>query len=307
MAADLWEGSSTAAPDMCGSGLGFVAVGASGKGAHGECARVGTRSPAARTDPCRSRSLCTRRRRSSCLDVQVRLQTRQAVPIQASVDVAAFDHALNQGSLRLAFVGMSNCGKSFRTSQLEQQAQFSRLSVDEEIEKVVEPELRALGYAGIEGMAEWMGYPYDPQNAANVARYLDIEDSITANAQPTVPAKNFCLDTTGSVIYLPQPTLQRLRDEFLVVHLEASDDMLDEMTENYFATPKPVVWGDAFKQRDGQSGIDALRECYPNLLQQRRKLYRALAHVNLPARVSLGREIGCADFLHTLRKLLPDQ
>jgi len=176
-------------------------------------------------------------------------------------------------------------------------------SVDEEIEEAILPELEALGFKGIEGMAQWMGFPYEDRFKKNEKKYLGIEETITASVDPE-EGKNFVLDTTGSVIYMPRPILQSLRQKYLVVHFLASDDMVSEMIENYFKTPKPVSWGDSYNQMDGEDGDKALRRCYPDLLATRRKQYEQLAHVSIPAETTLSYDISCDDLLEITADLL---
>lgn len=199
---------------------------------------------------------------------------------------------------------MSNCGKSHWSRQLKQHRGYHVVSVDEQIELAIEPELRALGYAGIQGLAEWMGFPSDSRFQENQNVYLSHEEHITGSTAPE-PGKNNVLDTTGSVVYLKKDTLERVRRKYLVVHLEASDDMLEMMTSNYFEVPKPVVWGDAYRPREGEQPMKAMRRCYPELLRERRKRYAAMAHVTVPASVSLARGLTVDDFMARVCSQLP--
>lgn len=237
-----------------------------------------------------------------------------------------FERQLRRQALRVALIGMSNCGKSYRSRQLEEHCGFAVFCVDDAIETAIKPELAAQGYAGISGLAKWMGFPFEPQFAANEARYLQYEEEITSSVQPQ-RGRNFALDTTGSVVYLSSATVAALREQYLVVHLEASDAMLADMTERYFATPKPVVWGPAFRmpqeRRHGAAAADvragggggdvddagfaALRKCYPELLRWRRARYREMADVNVPAGASLSAEIDAGTFLERVRGQLPRQ
>lgn len=214
-----------------------------------------------------------------------------------------FDTRMAGKSLSLCFVGMSNCGKSHWSRTLENSLGFHVLSVDQEIERAIEPELVALGYSGCEGLAAWMGFPSEERNAKNQATYLAHEESITAAARP-IHGSNSVLDTTGSVIYLDKGTIARIRQEYLVVHLEASDDMLESMTENYFNTPKPVVWGDAYRPIDGETANESLRRCYPNLLRERRKRYDDMSHLTVPASITLSRSLDLEGFLKVVRERL---
>lgn len=215
-----------------------------------------------------------------------------------------FDEREASSSLAICFVGMSNCGKSHWSHQFKINCGFHVVSVDEEIERAIEPELTALGYYGIDGMAEWMGFPCDDRFANNQGVYLGYEETVTAATSPR-EGVNSILDTTGSVVYLKSDTLGKIRDEYLVVHLEASDDMLEYMTTNYFEMPKPVVWGDAYRPRVDEEPIRAMRRCYPDLLRERRKRYAAMAHVTVPAAISLSRQIKLEEFLHHVKSKLP--
>lgn len=221
----------------------------------------------------------------------------------AKISASDFDARLKDRNLAVCFVGMSNCGKSHWSWELRDNLGFSLLSVDRNIENELEPVLRADGHVGIEGLAAWMGFPTDDRFAKNQATYLDFEERITATASPTI-GKNSVLDTTGSVVYLSDATRARLVRNYLVVHLEAGDELLAVMTENYFKTPKPVVWGDAFNRQDGESPDAAMRRCYPQLLKQRREMYAQMAHVTIPASTSLDRKLNVDLFLDELRSRL---
>jgi hypothetical protein len=225
--------------------------------------------------------------------------------VRASLTEEEFDARVSRDEMRVCLVGMSNCGKSHWSSQLHDGCSYSLVCVDGEIEKAIEPELRSLGFSGIDGMAEWMGFPTDDRFSANQAVYLSYEEEITAAAVARgAKTGNYVLDTTGSVIYLSRETLRQLRASFLVIHLEASDDMLGMMTDNYFLTPKPVVWGDSFNRSDGESEGAALRRCYPGLLHERRARYAELAHVTIPGNVALSRDLSLPQFLDLVREQL---
>lgn len=219
------------------------------------------------------------------------------------LSVTQFDNLVTSGALAVCFVGMSNCGKSYWSRQLHNELKFDLLCVDNEIERNLQRILQAEGHVGIDGLAAWMGFPSDERFATNQATYLSAEEDITRKAKPCV-GRNSVLDTTGSVIYLSQATRQRLCQDYLVVHLEASDDLLDIMTDNYFKTPKPVVWGDTFNCREGETPDQALRRCYPFLLRERRDRYAAMAHVTVPAAVSLNRSLDLNGFIVELRDRL---
>lgn len=222
----------------------------------------------------------------------------------ANLTVGEFDSLLDSGGLALCFIGMSNCGKSHWSHQLHNHCNFSLVSVDDDIEISLEDILSGEGHVGIGGLADWMGFPSEDRFASNQATYLTAEESITSTAA-VVKGQNCVLDTTGSVVYLSETTRNKLMEQYLVIHLEASDDLLHVMTENYFQTPKPVVWGDAYNRQDGETVDDALRRCYPTLLQERRARYARMAHVTIPASKSLSPILNVHGFLNVLRSYLP--
>lgn len=190
---------------------------------------------------------------------------------------AEFQQKLEQNTLRLCFVGMSNIGKSHMSQLLKEAFNFTTYEVDEEIQ-------RSMSISDIGSSANWMGYPFEERYAANVKTYLDLESQKTIAAPLT--NQNLALDTTGSVINLDANVHQWLQENFLVINFDCADSMLEEMSTNYFKHPKPVVWGDSFNQDANEDGLDALKRCYPQLLADRTKRYRALADVTIPGEVT---------------------
>ena len=186
-----------------------------------------------------------------------------------------FDAHIQNGTFRLAFVGMSNAGKSYRSKVLHKELGFLWYHVDEEIAK-------ALG-KNTDGLAAWMGYPTSEGYSEREREYMDLENKFTLSVSMQTNGKNLVFDTTGSVVHLPRATLLSLRENCLVVHVDVGEASLDAMVEKFFANPKPVAWGGHLTIRTGENEEEALRRSYPVLLQGRLKAYRALAHVNVPA------------------------
>lgn len=256
------------------------------------------------------RSLVSPNRRAPCAaGVVVRVTPRSsAEPVHLTewMSAAEFDAAMSSERLALCLVGMSNCGKSHWSTALGIQKGFQVTCVDEEIEHLLKDELTQGGYSGIDGLASWMGFPTDQRFAKAQEKYLAAEEMATqAGAQPTQDS-NCVLDTTGSVVYLNEATCSQVRNNFLVIHLEAGDDMLAKMTERFFETPKPVVWGDSFDWQEGENEDEAMRRCYPNLLRQRRERYRKLAHVNVAAGECISPELCLDGFLDLVKQQMRD-
>jgi len=90
------------------------------------------------------------------------------------------------------------------------------------------------------------------------------------------------LDTTGSVIYVGNHLLRRLRKQMRVVYLAASTDEQQLLIDRYLDDPKPVLWRGAFQPRAGESPRETVARCYPALMAARRQSYQALAHCVIP-------------------------
>jgi hypothetical protein len=185
--------------------------------------------------------------------------------------------------LRLALVGMSGAGKTFWTRRMALTA-VPAISCDDLIEQRLAPRLAAGGFAGINGVAAWMGWPDSPAYAEREAQYLAEEistlDEILGGLEKD-PQKSLVLDTTGSVIYTGNHLLLRLRKLMKVVYLSASDAEQQLLIERYLGDPKPVLWRGAFVAKSGETPRETVARCYPNLIAARRQAYAALAHATL--------------------------
>lgn len=185
--------------------------------------------------------------------------------------------------LRLALIGMSGTGKTFWTKKLAA-AQYPAVSCDDRIEQKLAPQLAAGGYAGVNGVAAWMGWPDSATYAQRESEYLTEEihtlDEILTELERE-PEKTLVLDTTGSVIHAGNNLLMRLRRQMTIVHLAASVKEQQLLMERYLSDPKPVLWRGAFQPRAGEKPLETVARCYPALVAARRQSYEALAHCTL--------------------------
>ena len=186
--------------------------------------------------------------------------------------------------LRLALVGMSGSGKSYWTQRIVA-AGYPATSCDTQIEQHLSGVLQSGGYAGINGVAAWMGWPdsatYAEREAAYLAEEISTLDEVLTGLEKN-PAQDLILDTTGSVIYVGNHLLHRLRKQMLVVHLAASPEEQGLLIRRYLEDPKPVLWRGAFQARKGEAPRDTVARCYPALIAARRQSYAALAHCSIP-------------------------
>ncbi len=150
-----------------------------------------------------------------------------------------FDQKLQEKGLRIAFIGMSNIGKSLRTRELGTEKDFATYCVDQFIGD-------QLGLESEEAMARWLGHPHEEQFPENQQIYLNAEEDLTKSA-PIPEDQNFVLDTTGSAIYLSDDAHNFLRENFLIVHLEAPKSLLQDMLDNFVANPRPLVWSESYQ------------------------------------------------------------
>jgi len=175
---------------------------------------------------------------------------------------------------------MSGAGKSYWSQKLAA-AGFRVISIDDRIEKRLAPELAAGGYRGIGGVAAWMGWPNQPTYREREKKYLECEVKSMAEAMDEIQVsgeEGTILDTTGSVVYTGEEVCRQMQSLTTVVYLEASPAEEKLLIARYLSDPKPVLWGDQFDQRPGESSKDAIARCYPKLIAHRKKLYERYAH-----------------------------
>ena len=186
--------------------------------------------------------------------------------------------------LRLALIGMSGAGKSYWTTRIAA-AGYPAISCDTQIEQRLKSVLETGGYSGINGVAAWMGWPhlstYGEREAAYLSEEIAVLDEVLTGLEKN-PERGLVLDTTGSVIYVGNHLLHRLRKQMLVVYLATSRDEQRLLIQRYLEDPKPVLWRGAFQARQGESPNETVARCYPTLIGARRQSYEALAHCSIP-------------------------
>ena len=177
-------------------------------------------------------------------------------------------------------IGMSGAGKSYWAQKLAG-AGFRVISVDDRIEKKLAPELAAGGYRGIGGVAAWMGWPNETTYRDREQKYLDYEVSSMTEALDEIQlatGEGVVLDTTGSVVYAGEEICRRTQSLTTVVYLQASPAEEQLLISRYLSDPKPVLWGDQFNERPGETAHEAVARCYPQLIAHRKRMYERYAH-----------------------------
>lgn len=206
--------------------------------------------------------------------------------------------------MRIVLIGMSGCGKSARAMLLEKEKGFLRFCCDDFIEQGLSKGFKRLGYRGIRDVSRWMGQPYQSRYQKNSRRYLELEEQGLRRAlelMRQIPDdRDVVIDATGSVVYMPQDLLASLRSQAVVIYLQTPENIVEEMIKKYYTDPKPVIWGDIFCQLPGEERAQAIRHCYPHLLNYRKRLYEKLAHFKINCYVRQDRKIKADDLLNKI-------
>jgi len=199
---------------------------------------------------------------------------------------------------------MSNTGKT-RWSEKLALAGFKHINCDDLIEKKLSPFLKKYGYKGIKDVARWMGHPYEKRSPKNQQRFLDFEAQVLQglfNKLRNVK-KNTVIDTTGSFVHLSKKVCKTLQKKTLIVYIKANNSMRAKMFNSYLENPKPIVFGDVFNLKKGETKMESLRRCYPKLLNKRSRLYAKYADITIPKKI-LKKELSADYFLSLVSKKL---
>lgn len=188
--------------------------------------------------------------------------------------------------MRITLIGMSGSGKTHWSKELEARG-FRRFCCDDMIEEKLRDELVLDGLkGGINDVSEWMGQPYEQRYAQRSRRYLYLEAEMMREIFQHIENDlasdvDVVIDTTGSVIYTAEDIIDKLSTLTIIGYLDSPASVQEKMYDLYLKDPKPVIWGDLFQKKKGESGAKALARCYPKLLEFRTNRHRELADVTL--------------------------
>ncbi len=199
----------------------------------------------------------------------------------------------NDEKLGIAFVGMSNIGKSFTAKRMAEAFKFKLIEVDKLI-------WERLGHDTMEDFADWQGHPYEEGYEERESTSIEFETSATQKAI-NMAAGNSILDTTGSVIYIDPAIRRAIKENFYVVHIKAEPNDLERLKWDYFDNPKPLIWGRQFRPKPGLSDRENIYECYPKLLMSRAKEYVAMADQTLTSRFVLDPDLTDDDLFAAIK------
>lgn len=207
----------------------------------------------------------------------------------------------------ISFIGMSGMGKSYWSKQLVEQG-FQRISIDNLIEVQLKRELERHGLSRINGVAKWMGQPYEPHFKEREQTYLEFERQAMQATFDQInrhPNQDYVIDTTGSVIYLGDQVCNQLKQSSLVVNFVTPQSVMDKMYQQYITNPKPVIWGNSYQPQANQTPQQALETCYPLLLQYRLQLYQKYADLALSYHILKDPNFTVHELLHIIKSHQP--
>jgi len=204
-----------------------------------------------------------------------------------------FEQRYADNDLRIAFIGMSNIGKSYTGVRLSTEFDFNLIEVD----KII---WENLGQGSMADFAAWQGQPYSDGYAQREAKSIALETDATNSALSYVTG-NAILDTTGSVIYTSKEVQRKLTSDWYIVHISASDAAIERLKVQYFEHPKPLIWREHFHQLEGETETEAILRCYPDLLASRAKDYAALADGTISSNVILDTSLSTEEIFERLK------
>ena len=183
-------------------------------------------------------------------------------------------------AVQFSLIGMSGAGKSHWSKKMESLG-FQIYSCDDLIAERLGQKLEEKGKSTI-NLAKWMGQPFSEGYPEAEAFYLELEGAVISQIcdeleNSSQKDKQVVVDTTGSLIYLENKLLNRLRNLTLTVQLKLPEEKHEKLFETYLLDPKPVIWGEVYLPREGESPQNTLGRCYRELLSFRNKRYGLLA------------------------------
>ncbi len=200
----------------------------------------------------------------------------------------------------ISLIGMSNIGKSYWSKQLEQVG-YKRFSIDDMI-----IEKASLSIDDVTGMAKWLGQPWSEGYADREKQYLAWENESVLEVLEQLSSfkedDKIVIDTTGSMFYVEQTTIDRLVNSTKVVYLIAPEHIKQKMLQKYIDNPKPVIWYGLFTQKGSETRGQALARSYDELLNFRAKTYRKYSDIIIDYDHRFQPDYSVEDFLREINQ-----
>jgi shikimate kinase len=204
--------------------------------------------------------------------------------------------------MRLSLMGMAGSGKSHWSRKLAQHG-FRHLCCDDMIEAKLAPRLMRSDGATMK-VAEWMGFPYEPDYKERESQYLSYETEVMREILEyleNTPEERIVVDTTGSVIYTGEEILTRLQRFTTIVYLATPPEVQEQLLNAYISNPHPMLWRGIFSKERNETEEEALARCYPRLFFARKRLYERYAEVTVGYYKRREKSFGLNDFLRAVK------
>lgn len=203
----------------------------------------------------------------------------------------------------LTLIGMSGTGKSYWSKNLESTG-FTRFGCDDLITERLAVQL-GISDPGNFKMHEYVGYPDEETHTERASQYLRCEQEVVGDIiQYLSTAKkeeNIVIDTTGSVIYMPDSILTKLSQLTKVVYLNITSQDFENMLQYYLSNPVAIIWNGIFQPNPDESRQQTFERCYPQLIKSRQQKYLDFADIIIPPDKHRAAGINVEDFLSTIQ------
>lgn len=183
-----------------------------------------------------------------------------------------------------AVIAMSGAGKS-RMGDAYEVAGWNRYDSDRRIAERLSSKYNLASHnneVSTRGMAEWLGFPYEPQYPAHSVEYMYEEElslgyfrRLIENAEKG--SKHF-IDLTGSAVYCSSQILEWLVEKTDIVFIDTDTPKeRARLHRKFFNKPKPIIWADNYQPLPDENPFDAMDRCFDFLLDDRRDRGREIA------------------------------
>ncbi|MDO9084629.1 MAG: hypothetical protein Q7U53_00370 [Anaerolineaceae bacterium] len=203
----------------------------------------------------------------------------------------------------LTLIGMSGTGKSYWSKNLES-AGFTRFGCDDLITERLALQLGMTDSQNFD-MHAYVGYPDEVTHTERASQYLQCEQEVVAEIiQYLSNAKkdeNIVIDTTGSVIYMPDGILTKMSQMTTVVYLDITPQDFKHMLQYYLSNPVAIIWNGIFQPYPDESRQKTFERCYPQLIKSRQHKYLDFADIIIHPDKHRAAGINFEDFLSTIQ------
>lgn len=193
-------------------------------------------------------------------------------------------------NFKICLIGMSGVGKSHWT-KLITEAGASSISCDLLIaRKIVNKLADSADEAALyQELGLWLGFPWQEGYKSKYQQYYEYEAKFMADLA-FGEADYDIIDSTGSLIYCPESTLEGLKKRYHLVYLNSSTEKREEMLQNYSENPRPILWPEKYLTMNLEDPA-VLASAYADLIESRHQQYLKWAdqvlefdqHYNCPA------------------------